>query len=235
MIFKEVKQVSVTDKIIEQIKNLIINDTLKPGESLPSEEKMASQMGVGRGTLREALKVLIYLGFIERKNKTTFVSPNVIKRLHPRDIIESFKKHRNIMEMIELRKIIEPEASAYAAVRANPKEVEEIEKAYRLMVEYENELELFINQDNIFHLAVVEATDNSVLLDIMKGIQKLMKQNQSLILKKSKKIKPRSLDFHRKIFSAIKDGNADLARKCMLNHIIDIEKEMYRILKGDGV
>ena len=138
MKFKEVKPVSVTDRVIEQIKNLIIDGTLKPGESLPSEEKLAAQMGVGRGTIREALRVLIYLGFIERQGKTTFVSPSVNKRLSPRDIIESFKKYHNIMEMIELRKIIEPEASAYAAVRANPKEVEDIEEAYRLMIKYEN-------------------------------------------------------------------------------------------------
>lgn len=235
MKFKEVKQVSVTDKIIEQIKNLIIDKTLKPGETLPSEEKMAYQMGVGRGTIREALKVLIYLGFIERQNKATFVSPNGNKRLHMRDIIESFKKHRNIMEMIELRKIIEPEAASYAAVRANPKEIEAVEKAYRLMVEYENEIESFIDQDNIFHLAVVRATGNNVLLDIMKGIQRLMKQSQSLILKKSKNIKPRSLKFHGKMCSAIKEGNADLAKRLMLDHIVDIEKEMYRILKEESI
>jgi len=235
MKFKEVKPISVTDRVIEQIRDLIINETLKPGEPLPSEEKLAAQMGVGRGTIREALRVLICLGFIERQGKVTSVSPNVNKRLSPRDIIESFKKHHDVMEMIELRKIIEPEASAYAALRANPKEIEAIEEAYRLMIKYENEIELFIHQDNLFHLAIVQGTGNSVLLDIMKGIQRLMEQNQALILKKSKHIKPRSLEFHGKIYSAIKEGDADLAKRFMLDHIIDIEEEMYRILKEEDI
>lgn len=235
MKFKEVKPVSVTDRVIEQVRDLIINGTLKPNEPFPSEEKLAAQMGVGRGTIREALRVLICLGFIERQGKTTFVSPNINKRLGPRDIIESFKKHHDVMEMIELRKIIEPEASAYAAARANPKEIEDIEAAYRLMIKYENEIELFIHQDNLFHLAIVQGTGNGVLLDIMKGIQRLMEQNQALILKKSKYIKPRSLAFHGKICSAIKEGNVKRARKFMFDHIIDIEEEMYRILKEEDI
>ncbi|RKY03097.1 MAG: hypothetical protein DRP55_01930 [Spirochaetes bacterium] len=233
MIFKPVGKVLVSDEIIEEIKQLIMDGTLKPGDRLPSESEMASQMGVGRSTIREALKVLIYLGFIERQNKVAYVSNNVMDRIYPKDIIESFKRHRNIMEMIEARRIIEPDVAEYAAMRANPNDIEEIGKYYQAMKESQGNVEDFISFDNQFHLHVIHAARNNILMDIMKGIQELMKQNQALILRKSKNIMPRSLEFHRKIFIAIKEGKAKSAKRYMLSHIIDVEKEMYCILKEE--
>jgi len=231
MKFKRMNRVSISDEIIEHIKDLIINKTLKPDERLPSEEKMALQMAVGRGTIREAIKVLVYLGFIERKNKGTFVSSHVMDRIIPKDVIGKFKRHRNIMEMIEVRKIIEPESAGLAAGRANPKEVAEIENQYRLMLDSKDNIEVFIDHDNSFHSYIIKATRNNILIEIMKNIQKLMMENQALVLKKSKNIMPRSLEFHGKILKAIQDGKEDLARNYMLKHILDIEKEMYLILR----
>jgi len=233
MKFKEVKRVSVTDEIIEQLKNLIMDGTLKPGEKLPSEIKIAAQMGVGRGTVREALKILIFLGVIERQKKTSYISLDVINRLSHKDIFENFKHYRDVMEMIEVRKIIEPEAAGYAATRSNEREIEEIQKQYLSMTSSQNNLEDFINYDNLFHLHIIRATRNHILVDIMNHIQRLLKRNQALILRKSNNIMPRSLKYHESIYNSIKDGQPKLAKKHMLNHIIDIEKEMYKILKEE--
>ena len=81
MEFKRMNRVSISEEIIANVEELILSNKLKPGQQLPSEEKMAAQMGVGRGTAREALKVLIYLGLIERKKKGTFVSHLAPERL----------------------------------------------------------------------------------------------------------------------------------------------------------
>ena len=83
LLLKPMQRVLVSDEIIEQIKNLILKGKLRPGDQLPSETKMASQMKVGRSTIREALKVLIHLGFIERKNKVTVISDRIKEKLSP--------------------------------------------------------------------------------------------------------------------------------------------------------
>jgi len=233
MKFKEIKFVSKTDEIIEQIKELIINGTLKPGQKLPSEIEMAEQMGVGRSTLREALKVLICLGFIVRDNKTSYVSNYVMSRIYPHDIIDNFKKHRNAMEMIEVRKIFEPEAAGYAANRGSKEDIDRIEKTFNSMVESSEKITDFIDYDNEYHLSIIQATGNNILIEIMRGIQKLMRENQSLVITKSKEIISRSIEYHKKIYQAIKSSDQKMAKKFMFKHITDIENEMYKILREE--
>lgn len=135
------------------------------------------------------------------------------------------------MEMIELRKIIEPEAAALAAKRANAEKLEKIERALRSMDRERDRVEDFIGDDYAFHLSIIEATENNLLLTIIKNIHKLMWNNQALILRFSKDIMPRSIQFHKKVFEAISQQDDNLARKQMQRHVLDIEKEMYVIIR----
>jgi GntR family transcriptional repressor for pyruvate dehydrogenase complex len=231
--FKRMNRVSVSEEIITHIEELILGSRLKPGEQLPSEEKMAAQMGVGRGTVREALKVLIYLGLLDRKKKGTFVSHLAPERVVIKNISEKFRKHRDVMEMIELRKVIEPEGAGLAAERAGESEVKRIADHYRSMVEVQRDVERFIDYDNRFHLDLIKAAGNNLLKEIMESIQQVMIKNQSLILHRSRAIMPRSLDFHLKILTAVRDGDRSLAKKNMMRHILDIQKEMYLILQEE--
>lgn len=233
MKFKRMNRVSVSEEIIAHIKRLILSKELKPGDQLPSEEKMAVQMGVGRGTVREALKVLIHLGLIDRKNKRTCVSELALERLTIKEISKKFKDYRDVMEMIEVRKIIEPEAAALATERANSDEIQRLEKQYQLMLDEQHDKEKFVDHDINFHLYILQSTGNSIIKEFMQSIQQLLKKNQSLVLNKSDTIGPRSLDFHRKILAAIMDGDRPRAKRHMLNHILDVEKEMYLILKKE--
>jgi GntR family transcriptional repressor for pyruvate dehydrogenase complex len=233
MEFKRVNRVSVSEEIIAHFEELILSNKLKPGEQLPSEEKMAAQMGVGRGTAREALKVLIYLGLIERKRKGTFISHLAPERVAIKNISQKFKMHRDVMEMIELRKVIEPEGAALAAQRAGREEIQRIEEQYHRMVEAREDVERFVEHDNRFHLEVIRSAGNSLIGEIMESIQQGMMKNQSLILHRSHAIMPRSVDFHLKVLTAIRNGDGVLAKKSMLRHLLDIQKEMYLILQEE--
>jgi GntR family transcriptional repressor for pyruvate dehydrogenase complex len=235
MEFKRVNRTSVSEEIIEHIKSLIRDQILNPGGQLPSEDKMAEQMGVGRGTIREALKVLIYMGLIERRKKGTYIAALAFERLRRKDIFKKIEKHRDVMEMIELRKIIEPEAAGMAAERADPEEIAELEEMYRLMSVEQYDVEDFIAHDIKFHLLIHKATGNSLIAEIMQNIQRLLNKNQHLVVNKSRNIIPRSVEFHRKVCAAIKNRNKSLSRKHMLDHLLDVEREMYQILKQETV
>jgi len=227
---RPVSRVLISEGIIEQIKNLILNGDLKPGDPLPSEIKMASQMGVGRSTLREALQVLIHLGFIERKGKETIVSPSVGQKLFPRDILNHYQAHKGIMEMIELRKVVESFLAESAAIRASEEVIKRLGEDLKEMEESIGDVQRFIASDHQFHLRIAEGVQNKVFYDLMMGIRNLLRDSQELVLTKSREIPPRSMEFHRKIYLAIKGRKPKLARKWMVAHLKDVEREMYQIL-----
>ena len=160
---KPMRRVLVSDEIIDQIKNLILDGTLQPGDQLGSETKLASQMDVGRSTIREALKVLIHLGFIERKNRVAIVSDRVRSGINPQQIVDRFKKNRNFLEMIEVRKIIEPDIAAMAATRCDAGDLELISEDVEAMRQSLGKLDAFLDHDYHFHLHLAQASGNQIL------------------------------------------------------------------------
>ena len=228
---KPMRRVLVSDGIIEQIKDLILAGTLKPGEQLPSENSLASQMSVGRSTIREALKVLIHLGFIETKNKARIVSHQIGGYLDPQAIVERFKDHRNVIEMIEVRKIIEPDIAELAASRSEKDDIELIQKDVDAMQSATMSPKVFAKYDHHFHLHLAQGCKNQILIEIIQKIQEMLKETQGLILSQSKDIAPRSMAFHLQIVDAVKASQPKQAKELMRKHILDIEAEMYAILK----
>jgi len=235
LFLKPMQRVLVSDEIIEQIKNLILEGKLRPGDQLPSETKMASQMKVGRSTIREALKVLIHLGFIERKNKVTVITDRIKEKLSPYDIVERFKNHRNILEMIEFRKIVEPDMASLAAIRSDKTNVSLLQRDVIAMTESKDEPEAFLKHDHHFHLHIAQGAKNQILIEVIQGIQDILEKTQGHIIRKSNTISPRSLEFHRNIFNAIKRSKPEVARRQMYEHLLDIEREVYTILKQENI
>lgn len=235
ILLKPMQRVLVSDEIIEEIKNLIMEGKLRPGDRLPSELKMASQMQVGRSTIREALKVLIHLGLIERKNKVAVISDRIRESLPPHDIVERLKNQRNILEMIEFRKIVEPDMAGLAATRADKTDISLLERDVNAMLASNFKTESFLKHDHHFHLHIAQGARNQILIDVIQEIQGNLAETQGHIIRKSTDILPRSLGFHQKIFSAIKHSKPEAARKQMYEHLLDIEKEVYTILKQENV
>lgn len=232
MQFEKIDRSSVTEQIIEYLKDQIFKQKLKPGQQLPSEENLGSQLGVGRGTVREALRVLVYLGLIERRNKSTFVTSIATSGNLMAGFLDRIRKHRDVMQVIEVRKIVEPEAAALAAENADEEAVAEIGRCLAAMEKTAGTIKEFIIHDEQFHLAVFTACGNHILLELVKSIQQYMHQNQVLVLKQRPSILPHSLDFHNRIFEAVRDGKKDEARDLMKQHILNIEEEMCEILKS---
>ena len=233
MELEPIAKISVSDEIIEIIKKQIMEGKLRPGERLPSEEKMADKLRVGRGTVREALKVLIYMGFIERKNKAAVVSHSIRDKIFPNDIMERMRQCKNVMEMIEARQIIEPGITRTAAIKAKKGDIDILLSSCEGMEKHTDDPEQFITYNNRFHHHLVHSTGNQILIDVMHGIQDLMRKNLEFFVKNSKKIKDRSIRFHRNILQAIIDGDPDRAEKEMVAHLKDVEKEMYLIIREE--
>lgn len=222
---------SITEEIIEHIKDLISGQELKDGDQLPTEEQMAEQMGVGRGSIRESLRVLVHLGLIERNRKRTIVAPLAYEKLQNREVLSEIDYYRDVMEMTELRKLIEPQAAGLAAERAEESDIREMAEIYRKMVETKGDVENFVMHDSKFHLVIMQAAGNQLFVEIMNNIQQILRKNQLLVAREKAVTIPRSNEFHAKIIAAIKARNKTLAKRHMLNHVLDVEKETYQLFK----
>jgi len=146
--------------------------------------------------------------------------------------LDRIHKHRDVEKIIEVRRIIEPEAAALAAENATAEELEKIGWHLAKMEEAADNYKEFIVHDEDYHRAIFSACGNHILLEINSSIQHYMHQNQELVVKLRPGIIPHSLDYHRKVFKGIKEGKADEVRKIMRDHIDNIENEMKQIIKS---
>src|SRR4030043_1861683 len=132
--FNSIKHTKISEDIANQIKRLIIDGELKPGDQLPPERELIKQLGVSRPSLREALNSLVSMGFLEvRQAKRTFVKSVTSKLIEdPLSLLIKADTHK-IFDLIEVRKAIETWAAYHAAQVATKEDIKELEKIFEEM------------------------------------------------------------------------------------------------------
>ncbi|MBS4023797.1 MAG: FadR family transcriptional regulator [Dethiobacter sp.] len=221
--FKPIKQKRVYEEIVEQIRQLIAEGALKPGDRLISERELADRLQVSRASIREAFSALDMFGILESKpGEGTFIrevpQDSIIK---PLALIFMLYKDSNF-EVMEVRAILEGESAALAAKRST---AEDIEKIGGILDKMEQDVlsgSIGEVSDAQFHLAIAEAADNKVLARLMNTVSDLIVETmrysrQRMFLTPGNKEK--LLSQHKEIFNAIKSREPDTARKVMINHL----------------
>lgn len=205
------------ERVSKQIADLIAERKIKAGEKLPNEFDMAQQLNVGRGTIREAVKILVSRNVVEiRRGCGTFVceNPGIIE--DPLGFAFADNKAKLPIDLVEFRSIIEPEMAALAAIRATDKDIREIELAAdnveRLCLMGKNHKE----QDILFHELIAKSTKNQVMLNIIPAIQSGIGH---FIDATASSLIEETIRTHRKIVEGIKEHNPDKARKAMREHL----------------
>ena len=231
MDFIKIQKVSKSEEVIEYLKEQIVSRKIAPGERLPVEEALAENMGVGRGTVREALRVLVHLGLVERRNNGTYVTENsAAKELQ----IEP-SMYRDLIEVMEVRLVVEPAMAEFAAQRGDQEMIDKIGEELEAMRERNEDVESFLLHDTIFHDFVSNASGNMLFRNFLSGFSSLMSKNQEIVLKERfEHIMPKSLSFHEKIYNAIREGNGMEASRQMKKHIMDVEHEFNLIYKDNN-
>ena len=165
--------VAVTDEAIERIKSMIVSGELQPGDRLPKEDELAAELGLSRSSLREAVRALALVRILDvRQGDGTYVtslSPKLL--LDAMSFVIDFHRDDSVLEFLEVRRILEPAATAMAARRITEEQVEEL-RALLAQVPPEADVETFVANDLAFHKAVVSHCGNAVLaslLDSMSG------------------------------------------------------------------
>ena len=225
MSFETIKRESTLEIIVQQIKLQIKNGTLKPGEKLPSERKLANLLGVSRASVREAIQALAYSGYLEViQGKGTYVLEMAAKYDEIVNFLSEFSNY-SVDYLMEARMIIEGELARLAALNANQKEIDLMQKIFR-KISHSKDANSFFVKDLELHLTIAKATHNPVLNGIMKIIGELIYKETQPILEASMEFQERNLKNIKDLVQAIKERDAIRAKQLMIEHISNIKSSL---------
>jgi GntR family transcriptional repressor for pyruvate dehydrogenase complex len=212
-----------SDEIVEQMIGLIKDGRLKPGDSLPSEREIAQKLGVSRPPLREALKTLECLGFIEIKQRRKSIVKSVADFSFQNPLAKVIQGDAAmVVQLLEVRKILESWAAAEASRLATEENIRTLETVYQdLERDFQND-ELGVDADVRFHLSIYQATQNTVLSHIASTLLALLHQTQRVtrqVMFTETVNKERLLQQHSAILGAIRERNPEKAREAILTHL----------------
>jgi GntR family transcriptional repressor for pyruvate dehydrogenase complex len=224
--FRPIKHIRVSDEIVNQMKNLISEGRLKPGDQLPPERDLIKEFEVSRPTLREALKSLIAMGFLEvSPAKRPFVKSMISERMQDPLSLLIKTDTQKIFDLIEVRKAMEAWSAFHAAQRATEEDIERLQFIIKEMKSAFEKGLSWEKEDANFHLAIAQATHNTIQTHIMSTIYDLLRESVAKVFTDRAKVK-KLLYQHHRIFSAIKNHIPEKARDRTLEHLDYVDSEV---------
>lgn len=217
---------SVADTIAAHLERLILEGVLRPGERLAPERELASQFGVSRPSLREALDKLAGLGLLTTNRRGTFVAEFLKPFADPLATLfrDNNERNRMTIQYYEFRQPLEARATALAAQRATAIDHDEIRKcivkmneAHRLDDPTEE-----ADADADLHVLIYEAAHNVVLLHVMRAFANMHRQGVFIVRQhfyERPGVRDTLLAQHLAIADAVLAGNAELAEQAAFEHI----------------
>ncbi len=222
---KEIGGKSVVEQIVDNITNAIINGELKPGDKIPTENELCASMGVGRNSVREAIKILGAYGVINIKRaEGTFVTQDYDSKMLFPVLYGIILQRDSANQIVELRKIIDVGILQLVIEKLDSESLYKVEQAMK-------DLETKITTSNVkakdifeadiaFHMVLVDITQNALLEGIcfyvdqitrtsrMKAIEKFLIENAT----------EQFLLMHKEMLRVLKEKNKNEINKVVENH-----------------
>ncbi len=225
MPFQKVVAEKISGAVTRQIEELILQGVLRPGDRLPAERELAEAMDVSRPTLRAALADLEERGLVAtRPGGGTFIA-EVLGSAFAAPLIELFASHDTaLFDYVEFRRDLEGLAAERAAVNATEADLAAIDSVFRRMEEANTKRDPAEGAalDADFHMAVVEAAHNVVMLHMMRSLYELLVRgvfyNRAVVYSLPER-RSRLLDQHRAIRDAVLARDPCAARTAAEAHL----------------
>ncbi|MCL5126472.1 MAG: FadR family transcriptional regulator [Deltaproteobacteria bacterium] len=209
--------VKLSDTVISKLRKMITTNS-KPGDRLPTEKDLAQIFGVGRSSIREALKVFSTLGLVERRNEGTFVARTTNDCLvEPLSFLIQMEL-ADLTDVLELREILELWVVKRAATMATDQDVATFEQLLWQMEKPGLETEEFIKADIQFHSALARVAGNAAIGEILQAIRTIILRFQGEACG-NPPIQKLAIATHSEIVQAIKRRNPRAAQNSMQKHL----------------
>jgi GntR family transcriptional regulator, transcriptional repressor for pyruvate dehydrogenase complex len=228
--FDSVKSNKISEHIIEQIRRAIFDGRLKPGDKLPSEKVLGENFKVSKATLREALRSLEVLGFLEiRKGASGGAFVIEVDMKKARDCFTNFlhSKNLSLRNLSEVRLLLEPYIAEKAALAIGEEDLTRLEKLneecddflkHNIPVESrKNEIE--------FHRIIATVTGNPILMFLLDFVENLLIDAKE-ILQPGEEFSRKVLNAHKRIHKALLERDVKKARYEMIKHVREVERDL---------
>src|SRR5580704_429541 len=217
-----VVRTTLTADICRKMVSHLIRGVWSEGEKIPAERELCQTLGVGRASLREALKALEIMGMIEtRLGDGTYVCKRTDFFSRPLLWAIASSSEADARELIEARTLIEVELAGLAAERATPENLKQIAEQLRHMEKAKRNPQEFVQADVNFHLAIGQASSSGVLMNALHLIRNLLQQ-WILTAVAVKGVPEKACEQHKRVLQAIEKQDGAAARKEMRNHLLDM-------------
>jgi GntR family transcriptional repressor for pyruvate dehydrogenase complex len=228
LIFKQIKPMKIYEEVAEQLKEAIVSGKYQPGDKLPSVRELGEQLNIGRPAVREALTGLKAIGLIEiRQGEGTFVAKYNSEDLKSTIHHYAMLAKKDVQRLYEVRRILELGSVNLAAQYRTEVELQRMRDALKMMGDSiaTGNTEQY---DWTFHLAIAEATQNPVLVQLMESISQSTKKILSDARGKLFEIGYEKLLLqHEAIFDAIEAKDSVRAQEMMLQHLNYVERKLF--------
>lgn len=222
---------SVTDEAIAKIRDLITSGQLNPGDQIPPEQELAALLSISRSSLREAVKALSQAQVLHvRRGDGTYVSS-----LEPRLLLSGMAfaielmQEQGLAEIFEVRRLLEPAATALAAERISDAQVTALHDSLGDMKRAQDPEEL-VMRDIDFHAHIAEASGNASLCSILDAVS-----TRSLRARvwrvTTVGLKSMTLSQHGTILDALAERDASLAHSAAVIHVSQSERWLREYLR----
>ena len=239
MPFQKVQTEKLSTSVIKQVELLILRGILRPGERLPSERELSERLGVSRPSLREAIADLQERGLLEAKAGAGIFVADVLGNAFSDSLIKLFASHDEaVFDYISFRRDMEGLAAERAALYASDTDLAVIQAVFDKMEAAHakrnptDEAQL----DADFHLAIIEASHNVIMLHMMRSMYQLLREgvfyNRSIMFKQ-RTTRGDLLDQHRAINTALQSRDAEGARSAVIAHLDYVERSLFDYKKSE--
>jgi len=223
--------VALTDEAINKIKEMILSGVLGPGDRLPKEADLAERLGLSRNSLREAVRALSIIRVLDvRQGDGTYVTSldsNLL--LESLSFVVDFHRDGTVLEFLEVRRILEPAATALAADRMTAVQVEALQRVLAGLGP-DPSVEALVANDLDFHRQIAAGSGNTALCSLIDGLSGPTTRARIWRGLTQEGAVHKTREQHQAIVDAIGAHEPELARSWATVHIAGVEEWLRRAL-----
>jgi len=221
--FGAIRRNKVYEEVARRLEQLI-SERMKPGDMLPPERELAESFGVSRSSVRDAIRRLELVGMVEPRQG----SGTVVREASTDNLINSLtsvlvQKRKLVVELLDVRKMLEPPLASRAASNASAVDISELEDILHRQDDKLRRGDPAIEEDNEFHYTIALASDNSVVLRVLDVLMDLLRETRERALQVEGRPQ-KSIAGHRRILAAIKRHDPLAAELAMRRHIEEVSE-----------
>ena len=233
LVVTSIKGLRAFEEIVAQLKDAIYSGRLKPGDKLPSERELSSQFETSRVTVREAIRSLEHSGFVTIKRGYSGGAYILDPDLKPfKDSLSTFLRLRKatIGDLTEARLLLETRVAGLAALRATEEDLQKLEEVIRHHEKTVETGDLPHEYNLEFHRDLAEASRNPVIGLMVNSVADLLIEEVVSKLDMDLATNQSNLEFHRRLYEAIKAHREHKAEEIMREHILEVQRRLQELL-----